>query len=117
MSDRPVPPEHLRLLNDHARPTGALLIPATGPALRQRLGAALSDAASYQTWTPGYPTELELWTRRYAGARDGIPAGNIAPPLVGAVGTTPLRQFPVDTSISPGSSQDRKPGGMPPSCW
>jgi hypothetical protein len=94
MSHRPVPSEHLRLLDEHARHAGALLITATGPALRERLGAALTDAASRQHWTPGYPAELELWTRRYAGARDGVPAGNIAPPLVGAVGATPLRQFP-----------------------
>jgi nitroreductase len=94
MSHRPVPPEHLRLLDEHARRAGAVLIPATSPALRERLGTALRDAAARQDWTPGYPTELELWTRRYAGARDGIPAGNIAPPLVGAVGATPLRQFP-----------------------
>ena len=81
MSHRPVPPEHLRLLEEHARRVGAVLIPVTGPATRQRLEAALADAATRQDWTPGYPTELELWTRRYAGARDGVPAGNIAPPL------------------------------------
>jgi hypothetical protein len=94
MSHRPVPLEHLRLLDEHARRAGAVLIPVTDPAMRQRLEAALADAATRQDWTPGYPTELELWTRRYAGARDGVPAGNIAPPLVGAVTAAPLRQFP-----------------------
>jgi hypothetical protein len=94
MSHRPVPPEHLRLLEEHACGAGALLIPVVGPAMRHRLAAALADAATRQDWTPGYPVELELWTRRYAGARDGVPAGNIAPPSVGAVDAAPLRPFP-----------------------
>jgi Nitroreductase family len=94
MSHRPVAPEHLRLLGEHALRADTLLIPVTSAAMRQRLGAALIDAATRQDWTPGYPTELELWTRRYAGARDGVPADNIAAPLVGAVGAPPLRQFP-----------------------
>ena len=93
MSHRPVPPEHVRLLSEHAQRAGALLIPATETALRKRLGAALADAAAQQHWTPGYPTELELWTRRYAGARDGVPGTNIAQPPVGAAGAAPLRQF------------------------
>lgn len=94
MSHRPVPPEHLRLLDEHARRAGALLIPVTGPAMRHRLDAALTDAAARQDWTPGYPAELELWTRRYAGARDGVPAGNIAAPPAGTPDAAVLRQFP-----------------------
>ena len=88
---------------------------------RRRCGsgstAALADAAARQDWTPGYPTELELWTRRYAGARDGVPAGNIAPPPVGAVSAAPLRQFPRGGSTSHGRCPARKPASTPPNCW
>lgn len=94
MGHRPVPREHLRLLEEHARRGGALLIAVSGSTARRRLVAALADAADRQDWTPGYPTELELWTRRYAGARDGVPAGNIAPPPIGERDAAPLRQFP-----------------------
>ena len=94
MSHRPVPREHLQMLIEQADRAGALLVPATGAALRQRLGAALVDAAARQQWTPGYPTELELWTRRYAGSHDGVPLGNIAPHPVGTVNAAPLRPFP-----------------------
>ena len=116
MSHRPVPPEHLRLLEEHARRAGALLIPVSGPAMRQRLGAALADAAARQDWIPGYPAELELWTRRYAGARDGVPASSIAPPLVGAVGAAPLRRFPRGRLDQPQREPGRKPGSTLPSC-
>ena len=111
MSDRAVPSEHLRLLDEHALRAGAVLVPATSPAMRQRLSAALADAASRQHWTPGYPTELELWTRRYAGARDGVPAGNIARPLLGAVGRSPLRQFPRGSLDQPPREEGCEAGG------
>jgi hypothetical protein len=94
MSHRPVPEESVQRLVEQADRAGALLIPVTGTAIRRRLVDALSDAAARQDWTPGYTTELELWTRRYAGARDGVPAGNIAPSLVGSVRPAPLREFP-----------------------
>jgi len=56
--------------------------------------AALTVAAHDQDNTPGYDAELRMWTRRYAGAHDGIPAANVAPPLVGLSGISPLRRFP-----------------------
>jgi nitroreductase len=94
MSHRPVPPEHLRMLGEQAERSGVLLVPVTGTALRRRLGAVLVDAADRQRWTPGYPAELELWTRRYAGSRDGVPLENVAPHPVGTVDAAPLRPFP-----------------------
>jgi nitroreductase len=109
MSHRPVPSEHLRFLGEHARRAGTLLVPATSAAMRQRLGAALTEAASRQHWTPGYPTELELWTRRYAGARDGVPAGNIASPPVGTIGPSPLRQFPRGRLDQPRPEEGQQP--------
>ena len=94
MSHRPVAAEHLQVLIGQARRAGALLLPVTDPAMRTGLAAALDDAARRQEPSAGYTTELELWTRRYAGARDGVPRASIAPAPVGAVHASPLRRFP-----------------------
>jgi nitroreductase len=94
MSPRPVPAGHLRTLAEHARRAGALLVPVTSAPMRQRLTAALTGAARRQEFTPGYEAELQLWTRRYAAARDGVSAASIAPPPAGLTGVSPLRRFP-----------------------
>jgi hypothetical protein len=94
MSHRPVPPGSLRTLAEQAHRVGALLILVTGAPMRQRFTAALTEAAHRQEFTPGYPAELQLWTRRYAAAHDGVPAGSVAPPPVGLAGQSPLRRFP-----------------------
>jgi nitroreductase len=94
MSHRPVAAEHLEVLIGQARRAGALLLPVTDPAMRTGLAAALDDAARRQEPSAGYTTELELWTRRYAGARDGVPRASIAPAPVGAMHASPLRRFP-----------------------
>lgn len=94
MSHRPVPPGHLRSLAEQAHRVGALLILVTGVAMRQRFAAALIEAAHHQEFTPGYSAELQLWTRRYAAARDGVSAGSVAPHTVGLTGAFPLRRFP-----------------------
>ena len=91
MSHRPVPPELLAELAEQAGHAGARLIPIADAATRERLTAAFRDAAARQRFAPGYAAELQLWTRRTAGARDGIGAGNIAEPLEAGF---PLRTFP-----------------------
>lgn len=101
MSHRSLPPEHLRALVEQAQCRGALLIPVTGPAMRQRLGTVLTDAARRQASSPGYAAELQLWTSRYAGGRDGIPAGNVPSPPVGLTGFYPLRRFPHEQLSQP----------------
>jgi hypothetical protein len=101
MSHRPVPAGHLAALAEHAARLGARLLPVTGPVLRQRLLAALTDAAHDQDDTAGYDAELRMWTRRYAGARDGIPAANVSLPPVGLTGVSPLRRFPRATLAQP----------------
>ena len=93
MSHRPVPPAELEALAGHAARKGAELILMTG-AMRRRLAQALGEAARRQLRTPGYVSELRMWTRRYAAARDGIPTANIAPPPAGLLEPSPLRQFP-----------------------
>ena len=90
MSHRPVPPELLGELAEQARHAGARLIPIADAATRERLTAAFRDAAARQRFAPGYAAELQLWTRRTAGARDGLGAGSIAEPLEAGF---PLRTF------------------------
>ncbi len=70
------PPEsaEMRRLAAHAARQGAGLYPVTGPVNRARLTAVLGEAGTRQRFAAGYPAELAIWTRRYAGARDGIPA-------------------------------------------
>jgi Nitroreductase family len=94
MSHRPVPASYLRTLAEQAHRLGALLVPVAGAAMRQRFTAALIEAAHRQESTPGYRDELQLWTRRYAAAHDGVAAGSVAPPPVDFTEPSPLRRFP-----------------------
>ena len=94
MSHRPVPAAHLRDLSERAERAGTMLIPVTGHDMRERLTNALTAGAHRQQFSPGYATELELWTRRYPAARDGIPTTSIAPLPIGGAAATPLRRFP-----------------------
>ncbi len=93
MSHTPIDAGIARTLVEAARTVGCLLVPVDTPAMEQLLVAALDDAARRQAFVPGYAAELRMWSSRYAAARDGIPAGNIARDPVGLVGSTPLRQF------------------------
>ena len=90
----PVPAGALRTLADEARRTGVLLLPVTTSVMRQRLTAALIEAAHRQEFSPGYAGELQLWTRRYTAGRDGVPAASVAEPLTGPTNRSPLRRFP-----------------------
>jgi nitroreductase len=93
MSHRPVPAEHVAALTEQARRVGALLLPVTGAAMRQRLTATLVDAAHRQEFAPGYATELRQWTHRYAPGHDGVPAASVAPAPIGLLDASPLRWF------------------------
>ena len=109
MSHRPVPAGHLAGLAEHAARLGARLVPVTDPDLRHRLLATLTAAAHDQDDTPGYEAELRMWTRRYAGAHDGIPAANVSSPPVGLSGVSPLRRFPRATLTQPPQQPGRGP--------
>ncbi len=102
MSGRPVPPAVVHELRHRARGAGAVLLPADRAALRDRLTAALVEAGRRQPREPGYVTELEMWTRRYAGAHDGVAGGSIAPPAIGTTTASPLRAFPGGRLAQPG---------------
>jgi hypothetical protein len=73
MSRRPAPAQHLATLAEQASRCGAALLPVID-ATRQRLVAALTEAAHRQEYTRGYEAELQLWTHRYTDACDGVPA-------------------------------------------
>jgi hypothetical protein len=92
MSHRPVPAPLLSTLADAAGGFDVLLVPASG--VREQFAAALADAAERQRWVPGYAAELQIWTRRYPGGRDGIPTSAIAAPPSGLTGPSGLRRFP-----------------------
>jgi nitroreductase len=101
MSHRAVPSCHIRNLVELASRAGAILLPTTGPALRQRLTTALVKAAHIQAQTPGYLAELQSWTHRRAGSRDGIPVANVPPHPVGLLEPFTLRQFPTGRLSQP----------------
>jgi nitroreductase len=109
MSHRPVPGTVLTRLVEQAARRGAALLPVTDAGMRQRLAAVLTDAAHRQEGAPGYEAELQLWTRRYAGGRDGVPAGNVAAEPVGLVGASPLRRFPRSRLHQPPQPPGRGP--------
>lgn len=109
LSHRPVPPELVRLLATAAGRECALLVPVEHAGRRDELLAALAEAARRQRWHPGYAAELELWTRRPAGARDGVPLSAIAHPPAGlSAAPSGLRPFP-----HAGLSQPLPPYGPP----
>jgi nitroreductase len=93
MSRRPVPAEHLHSLVEQAARNGATLVPVTRPAMRQQLLAAIVTADRLQREEVGYAGELRMWTNRLPGGRDGVPAANVAAPLVGTLAPSPLRRF------------------------
>ena len=91
-SHRPVPPGLIHGLVDAAARADVLLAPVD--QAQERFAAVLVDAAGRQRWTPGYPAELQVWTRRHGATRDGIPATAIAHPPTGLPGPSGLRRFP-----------------------
>ncbi|TWF75150.1 nitroreductase family protein [Pseudonocardia hierapolitana] len=93
MSRRPVPAQHLNTLVEHAARNGATLVPVTRPAMRRQLVAAIVTAQRLQREDVGYASELRMWTNRLPGGRDGVPAANVAAPLIGTLDPSPLRRF------------------------
>ena len=91
-SHRPVPVALIDGLVDAAARSDVLLVPVERP--HERFAAVLADAASRQRWVPGYPAELQIWTRRHGGAHDGIPPTAIANAPTGLTGPSGLRNFP-----------------------
>ncbi|MFC4944978.1 Acg family FMN-binding oxidoreductase [Pseudonocardia sp. GCM10023141] len=94
MSHLPVPATAVDDLVREAARLGVLLVPVSGDAMRARLSDALVRAAREQAATPGYLAELRLWTERYPGSHDGVPAAAVAPVPPGLPTPSPLRRFP-----------------------
>lgn len=101
MSDRPVPADLIQKLVEHTERAGARLLPIVGGAMRTRLIDALQAGVHRQEHSAGYAAELELWTRRYAAARDGIPRTSIATTPTTSTQPGALRRFPHGTLREP----------------
>src|SRR5207344_898429 len=54
-----------------------------------------------QATTPGYAAELQIWTRRHPGGRDGVSATSVAAPPTGLHEPTGLRHFPRAELVQP----------------
>ncbi len=72
-SPEPAHPAQLRLLTDRAAAESVRLVAVVGEEALARLAVVLGEAARQERVTPGYAAELALWSRRYAGSRDGLP--------------------------------------------
>jgi nitroreductase len=91
--DLPIPESTLTALTTAAESRGAILHPVVDPATRRRLVAVLEDAAAEQAGIPGYLAELMIWTHRYPGAHDGVPA-TVVPVPGGQPVERHLRRYP-----------------------
>ncbi len=102
LSDRAVPADLVDGLVERAGGEGVLLVPVTEPARRDRLLAALAEAAVLQRTQPGFAAELQRWSHRPAHARDGVPAANVPSPPVGSSRSPEQRPFgPTGLAQSP----------------
>lgn len=107
-SPTPVTDEVLTRLQDIAREHGADLQVVTGAA-RRTLADAIVDSAELQQQRPGYAGELQRWTSRYAGARDGVPASTV-PRSFGLYRDVAMRWFPRSNLGQPRGSVDHEDG-------
>jgi nitroreductase len=71
-----LPDGYVRALVDKAADQGAVLRFIRDPQQRAILLEAIQHAATTQEKTPGYETELAMWTGRH-GSDDGVPAANL----------------------------------------
>lgn len=88
--DWPVPDTFLDRLVSAVAGQGALLRVIDTGSEHARVLRAVDTAAKAQAGSPGYATELALWTARHASP-DGIPARNL--PSDGSRGVPAARQF------------------------
>lgn len=70
----PVPLPLIETLAARARRHDVHLLPVTRDDIRASTDCLLGEAADAQRRRPGYLAELMTWTRRPAGAHDGVPA-------------------------------------------
>lgn len=91
--EEPAQPAQLDLLVEHAAAQGVRLVPVLSKGARTRLAAVLGEAARRERVVPGYASELALWSGRYHGSHDGIPADSRTSHVVGPE-SAGLRQFP-----------------------
>jgi hypothetical protein len=115
-SARPVPAELLNALVARAGAEGPRLVLVIGAPRRELLLATLAEAAVLQRTHPGYAAELQRWTHRPAGARDGVPTRNVTSPPVGSAVPPAQRAFGpaglAQSPASPGHHPDEDDGAV-----
>ena len=110
-SGRSVPPDVLGALDEAARPFGGVLHVAFG-SHRTLFAEAMREAAERQRGQEGYAAELQQWTHRYAGGRDGIPAGARLEGPPPSYRDLVLRWFPQGTLRQPHGGMDHEDASM-----
>ena len=108
-SSWPVPVEHLDRLVGIAGVEGALVVPVRDPISRHRLLVAITQAADEQERTPGYATELAVWSGRGRSGDDGVLSAS-SPPGHQAHDGTLMRTFAAGT-LSASTSDPREADG------
>ena len=97
----PVAPAALAALRTRAQRYGVDLHPVLRSDVRAAVDAVLGEAADDQRRRPGYIAELLSWTRRYAGAHDGVPTGSRPGRMRRGPVTDPLLRFPPGRLVGP----------------
>jgi hypothetical protein len=105
-SAREVVPDVVEQLADAARTAGGTLHLLTGESRRAVLDAA-READRTQLARADYAGELQHWTHRLAGARDGIPASSRPGTPAAAYGDVAMRWMPSGTLDHPRTRLDQ----------
>jgi nitroreductase len=88
-----VPDDVLRRLTALADQDGAVLVPVWREAHRRLLARLAQQADSEQNADPAYRAELQRWTSRPPGARDGVPPDVVPRVDGGRRDDLPIRDF------------------------
>jgi nitroreductase len=100
----PLPQQFLDQLVQCAAEQGAVLRAVADLPTRNKLVAAIAEAARVQAATPGYPEETTAWSARTTSP-DGIPAANI-PRSDQERAAVPMRDFRDGTLDQPADTED-----------
>ncbi|NMO89453.1 Acg family FMN-binding oxidoreductase [Actinomycetospora sp. TBRC 11914] len=99
-SGQEVGPEVVEALAEAARSCGGTLFLATG-SVRRAIVEAAAEADRAMRARLDYAAEMQHWTRRYAGAHDGIPASSRPDTPAVAYGDVEMRWMPPGTLDRP----------------
>jgi hypothetical protein len=101
---RPLPPEVVVELRQAAQDQGVWVRVLDDPAERTALAVLLARAEEEERDDPAYREELERWTARPVGARDGLPPSTV-PDVHDRASTLRLRDFGTQDPTGPTSGE------------